>query len=133
MTLVTLSPEAWDALEPLAAHPTDARLLRRAQALRWLDDGETVPEVAARRRVTCQAVDKWVAPCRTYGPPTWRRAWRQASAVVVPAPGMGALRHASWPGATATRASWGPVRPSGRPRPVILMLDATILTATPPL
>jgi transposase len=60
MTLVTLSPEAWQALETLAAHTTDAQLLRRAQALLWLDEGETVAEVAARLRVTRQAVYKWV-------------------------------------------------------------------------
>jgi transposase len=66
LTLVTLSPEAGDALETLAAHTTKAHRLRRAQALLWLDEGETVPEVAARLRVTRQAVYKWVAPFRRY-------------------------------------------------------------------
>jgi transposase len=60
MTLVTLSPEEWEALETLAAYTTDAQLLRRSQALLWLDEGETVTEVAARLRVTRQAVYKWV-------------------------------------------------------------------------
>jgi transposase len=69
MTLVTLSPEEWEALETLAAHTTDAHLLRRAQALLWLDEGETVPEVAERLRVTHQAVYKWVAHFRTYSTP----------------------------------------------------------------
>lgn len=64
MTLVTLSPTEWEALETLATHTTDARLLRRAQALLWLDEGETAPEVAARLRVTRQAVYKWVAHFR---------------------------------------------------------------------
>jgi transposase len=64
MTLLTLSPEEWDALETLAAHTTDAQLLRRAQALLWLDEGATVPEVAARLRVTRQVVYKWVTHCR---------------------------------------------------------------------
>jgi transposase len=64
MTLMTLNPEEWDTLETLAAHTPDAQLLRRAQALLWLDEGETVPEVAARLRVTRQAVYKWVAPFR---------------------------------------------------------------------
>src|SRR5215813_6203284 len=64
MTLLTLSPEACDALETLAAHTTDALLLRRAQALLGLHEGETVPEVAARLRVTRQAIDKWVTHCR---------------------------------------------------------------------
>jgi transposase len=64
MTLLTLSPEEWEALETLAAHPTDADCLRRAQALLWLDEGESVAEVAARLRVTRQAVYKWVAHFR---------------------------------------------------------------------
>jgi len=64
MTLLTLSPEAWDALETLAAHPPDAQLLRRVQALLGLDEGETVPEMAARRRVTRQAVYQGVTHCR---------------------------------------------------------------------
>jgi transposase len=60
MTLVTLDPEAWDALETLAAHTTDAHLLRRAQVLLWLAEGETVSEGAERLRITRQAVYKWV-------------------------------------------------------------------------
>ena len=60
MTLVTLDPEAWEALETLAAHTTDAQLLRRAQALLWLAERETVSEVAERLRVTRQAVYKGV-------------------------------------------------------------------------
>ena len=64
MTLLTLSPEEWEALERLAAHPTDVHRLRRAQALLWLDEGERVREVAARLRVTRQVVYKWVAHFR---------------------------------------------------------------------
>jgi hypothetical protein len=59
MSLLTLSLREWKALEALIVHTTDAHLLRRAQALLWLDEGETVPEVAARLRVTRQAVYKW--------------------------------------------------------------------------
>ena len=66
MTLVTLSPDEWEALETLAAQTTDAQLLRRAQALLWLDEGETVTEVAARLRVTRQAVYKWVGHCQRH-------------------------------------------------------------------
>lgn len=61
MTLLTLNQEDWEALETLATHTTDARLLRRAQALLWLAEGEAVQEVAARLRVTRQALYKWVA------------------------------------------------------------------------
>jgi Helix-turn-helix domain len=60
MTLVTLAPEAWETLETLAVHTTAAQLLRRAQALLWLAEGETVAEVAERLRITRQAVYKWV-------------------------------------------------------------------------
>jgi transposase len=66
MTLVTLSPDDWEALETLAAHTTDAQLLRRAQALLWLDEGETVAEVATRLRVTRQAVYTWVGRFRRH-------------------------------------------------------------------
>jgi transposase len=61
MTLLTLNLREWKALETVAARTTDAHILRRAQALLWLDEGETVPEVAAQLRVTRQAVYKWVA------------------------------------------------------------------------
>jgi transposase len=64
MTLLTLSPEEWEALERLAAHPPDVHSLRRAQALLWLDEGERVREVAARLRVTRQVVSKGVAHFR---------------------------------------------------------------------
>ena len=59
MTLLTLGPKEKQALAALAAHTTDAHILRRTQALLWLDEGETVPEVAARLGVT--PAYKWVA------------------------------------------------------------------------
>jgi transposase len=61
MTMRTLSPEERDGLETLARSALDANVLRRVQALLWLDDGEPVPAVATRLRVTRQAVYKWVA------------------------------------------------------------------------
>jgi transposase len=61
MTLLNLNPEEWEALETLATETIDARVPRRAQALLWLADGQTVQEVAARLRVTRQAFYKWVA------------------------------------------------------------------------
>jgi hypothetical protein len=47
VTLLTFNLTEWKALETVAARTTDAHILRRAQALLWLDEGETVPEVAA--------------------------------------------------------------------------------------
>src|SRR5215813_2747653 len=60
MTLLTRNPEEWEALARRAPHTSDARLLRRAQALVSLAEGEAVQEVAARLRVTRQAVSKGV-------------------------------------------------------------------------
>jgi hypothetical protein len=54
MTLITLTPQEREGLEERAAHTQHADELRRAQAWRWLDSGERVPEVAARLRVTRQ-------------------------------------------------------------------------------
>jgi transposase len=47
-------------LEALVAHTHDARQALRACALLWLDDGESVPEVAHRLGVTRQTVYNWV-------------------------------------------------------------------------
>lgn len=46
-------------LELLIAHTHDARQALRAYALLWLDDGESVPEVAWRLGVTRQTVYNW--------------------------------------------------------------------------
>ena len=47
-------------LEELTLHPPDAKSLRRAQALVWLDDGESVQEVAERLHLSRQAIYKWI-------------------------------------------------------------------------
>jgi len=46
-------------LEELIAHTHDTRQVLRAYALLWLDDGESVPEVAHRLGVTRQTVYNW--------------------------------------------------------------------------
>jgi Homeodomain-like domain len=56
MTLITLSPQEREGLEVLAVRTSSAQELRRAQALLWLDTGESVTEVAARLRVTRQTL-----------------------------------------------------------------------------
>src|ERR671914_738608 len=61
MTMRTLSPEDRDGLETLARSALDANVLRRVQALLWLDGGEPVPAVGTRVRVPRRAVYKWVA------------------------------------------------------------------------
>jgi transposase len=47
-------------LEHLVAHSHDARLVQRAYALLWLDDGDLVSEVAERLAVSRQFVYNWV-------------------------------------------------------------------------
>jgi len=59
MTDSILSRRERAKVQDLIAHPQDARLSLRAYALLWLDDGETVPEVAQRLGVTRQTVYNW--------------------------------------------------------------------------
>jgi transposase len=47
-------------LEQVLIHPQDARQLKRAQALLWVDEGEPVSRVAARLRVSRQSIYTWV-------------------------------------------------------------------------
>jgi transposase len=47
-------------LEEVVRHPADTRQLRRAQALLWVDAGESVGEVAQRLRVTRQSIYNWI-------------------------------------------------------------------------
>src|SRR5262245_41587823 len=61
MTCPTLTTTERKALEQLAIGAKDAQQLRRVQALLWLDQGDTVQEVADRLRLTRQAIYKWVA------------------------------------------------------------------------
>jgi transposase len=60
MTLITLSAQEREALEALAVRTSQAREPRRAQALLWLDTGESVSELATRLRVTRQTIYNWV-------------------------------------------------------------------------
>jgi transposase len=59
MTLMTLTTQERDDLEELATRTLHAGELRRAQALLWLDAGESVQEVAGRLRVTRQTIYNW--------------------------------------------------------------------------
>lgn len=47
-------------LEQVLAHPENARRLKRAQALLWVDDGEPLSHVAQRLRVSRQSIYNWV-------------------------------------------------------------------------
>ncbi len=48
------------SLEQLLTQTHDATTLRRAQALLWLDRGESVAQVAARLGMSRQAIYKWI-------------------------------------------------------------------------
>lgn len=61
MTDFMLSCREREKVRDLIAHPHDGRLLLRAYALLWLDDGESVPEVAHRLGVTRQTVYNWAS------------------------------------------------------------------------
>ena len=59
MAVVNLRAREVVALEGLLRATDDARQFTRAQALLWLDAGESVEEVAERLGVTRQAVYQW--------------------------------------------------------------------------
>ena len=61
MTLFDLSPRERRALEDLTIRTDEAKSLRRVQTLLWLDDGDSVEEVAERLLVSRQAVYKWIS------------------------------------------------------------------------
>lgn len=60
MALLTLSRRERRILKSLIAHTADATTLRRAQALVWLDAGESAQEIALRLQVSRQVVYQWV-------------------------------------------------------------------------
>lgn len=60
MTPFRLNYREREGLEDLILHPTEAPALRRAQALLWRDEGESVQEVAERLLVSRQAVYNWL-------------------------------------------------------------------------
>ena len=60
MALIKLNAKQVAQLEKLLITRPDARELKRAQALLWLSDGESVEQVAARLRVTRQTIYNWV-------------------------------------------------------------------------
>lgn len=59
MALVKLKSKEAARLEDLLRKPSDARALKRVQALLWLHQGESVEVVAARLRVARQTVYNW--------------------------------------------------------------------------
>ena len=60
MGLVKLSSKEVLELEQMLNQITDARLLHRIQALLWLDEGDSVEEVASHLRASRQSVYNWI-------------------------------------------------------------------------
>lgn len=63
MTDSILSRRERAKMQDLITHSHDGRLSLRAYALLWLDDGESVPEIAQRLGVTRQTVYNWASRC----------------------------------------------------------------------
>ena len=61
MTDSILSRRERAKMQDLIAHSHDARLSLRAYALLWLDDGESVPDIAQHLGVTRQTVYNWAS------------------------------------------------------------------------
>jgi transposase len=60
MTELMLSGKERAALLDLIAHTIDARILRRAYAILWFDEGESVSEVAEQLQVSQRSVYNWL-------------------------------------------------------------------------
>lgn len=60
MTRFKLSRREHQKLTHLMAHTAEAAILRRSQALLWLDQGESVAAVAARLGVSRQLIYYWI-------------------------------------------------------------------------
>ena len=61
MTMINLNSKELAALEQVIAKTEDVKSLKRAQALIWLADGDSVDEVANHLRVSRQTIYNWVA------------------------------------------------------------------------
>ena len=60
MTLLTLTPKEYTALQALNARACQGNEWRRAQALIWHAEGDPVVEIAERLNVSRQSVYNWV-------------------------------------------------------------------------
>jgi transposase len=60
MAEIILSGKERTNLEYVVAHAHDSRVLQRAYALLWLDDGESATEVAIRLGVSRQSIYNWI-------------------------------------------------------------------------
>ncbi len=75
MTLLVLSPRQRSELEHLASHESEAKVRCRALALLWLDEGETVDQVADSLRVGRRTVYYWWTDSRSVTALTSASGW----------------------------------------------------------
>jgi transposase len=68
MAVIALSSAGRRALEAIIVRPRDSRQYRRAQALRWLAEGERPTAVAERLRVHRDTIYAWAKRYRERGP-----------------------------------------------------------------
>lgn len=59
MTLIELSPTERQCLRQIVKRARDAKQVKRAQALLWLDQGEPVAHIAVRQGVSHQTIYNW--------------------------------------------------------------------------
>lgn len=57
-------------LDSIVASSKDSKQFQRAQALRWLDDGESVAEVASRLYVSRQTIYTWILRAQAESAPS---------------------------------------------------------------
>jgi transposase len=60
MTEIILSARERAQLQDLMVRTSDARILRRAYALLWSDEGKSVHEIAAQLKISRQTVYNWL-------------------------------------------------------------------------
>ena len=60
MAVITLSPHTYRRVFAISQTTRDVRVLKRAQALLWLSDGEGAAEVGERLQVSVRTVYRWV-------------------------------------------------------------------------
>ena len=61
MAEIILSGKERTGLEYVVAHSHDSRVVQRAYALLWLDDGDSAANIASRLSVSRQSIYNWIA------------------------------------------------------------------------
>ena len=111
-----LHPRTRALLATIAAHTAQAKELRRAQALLWLDQGESLASVAQRLYVTRQTVVNWVHNFQERQALPVRERLADGPRSGRPRRARGGSSRCSVPVLAKIRGRWAIARPFGRPR-----------------